>query len=357
MPNQRPPQRKVTNAMPNLLDAPRPKRERGQILVLFAGGVTLLVMLMGLVIDGGTAFANRRDAQNDADLASMAGAKIVKDYYVSNPALTSSDVYAAIDARMTANGCDPASPTPCTWTADFVDGNEAVTGPVVAASSPIPATSTGGSPQTVGVVVHVSRQPSTYFLGVIGQSTWQVAADATARSGPNDVAAPGTLLPIGTNPPNPFVPGNSYVLTDNAPYGPGAFGWLSWRGQNATGILENSICFPDNDAMTFPVDIVGEPGAHNGNGVRDCLDEWILRGTPVLIPIFDACEPCNGNNASFHVIGLASFVLTGYDGSGPAINNITGRFIQTYGLPSVPGGMGLLPPSPGDVSVPIGLIR
>lgn len=347
--------RKVSNAMFMLDHALRRKSERGQILALFAVGLTMLVLLMGLVVDGGTAFANRRDAQNDADLAAMAGTKIVKDYYVSNTSLRSSDVYAAIDARMTANDCTAASVTPCSWSADFVDGNEAVTGPVVQANSPIPATTV--SPKTVGVVVHVNRQPRTYFLGIVGQSAWEVAADATARTGDNTVAAPGSLLPIGTNPPNPFVPGNSYVLTDGAPYGPAAFGWLSWTGANATGILANSICNPDNPPLTFPTNISGEPGGHNGNDVRDCLDQWIDAGTPVLIPIFDTCEPCNGNNASFHVTGLASFVLTGYDGSGPAIVNITGRYVSTYGLPSVPAGIGLNPPSPGDQAVPIGLIR
>lgn len=320
----------------------RPRGERGQILVLFAGGLTLLVLLIGLVVDGGTAFVNRRDAQNDADLAAMAGAKIVKDFYVSNPALRSPDVRAAIAARMAANDCVTGVGTPCSWSAEYVAAGEVPNGNVSeTANSPIPA-------GTVGVLVHVSRQPSTYFLGIIGQANWQVAADAMAITFSPRAATPGTLLPIGTNPPNPFVVGTNYVLTDTAPYGPAAFGWLSWTGANATGVLANSICNSDNPAMTFPVDIYGEPGAHNGSAVRACLDNWIANGVTVLIPVFDTCSPCNGNNASFHVTGLAAFVLTGYDGSGPAITTITGNFVGTYSGSSVPAGLAVVPPSPGD---------
>ncbi len=331
--------------------ATRRRGERGQILVLFAGGLTLLVLLIGLVVDGGTAFVNRRDAQNDADLAAMAGAKIVKDFYVSNPALRSPDVRAAIAARMTANDCVTGVGTPCSWSAEYIRAGELSNGNVSdTANSPIPA-------GTVGVVVHVSRQPRTYFLGIIGQSSWQVAADATAITFSPPASTPGTLLPIGTNPPNPFEVGSSYVLTDTAPYGPAAFGWLSWTGANATGILANSICTPDNPTLNFPVNIPGEPGAHNGIDVRNCLDYWIANGVTVLIPVFDTCSPCNGNNASFHVTGLAAFVLTSYDSSGPAITTITGNFVGTYSGSSVPAGLAVVPPSAADEVVILQLYR
>ncbi len=341
--------------MPRTLGA-RPRRgQRGQILVLFAVMLTVMVLLIGLVVDGGTAFANRRDAQNDADLAAMAGTKIVKDFYTTDPTIRSINVYNAIGARMTANQCVVGVGTPCSWTADFanaatVNGTPNVLGAVTATNTVIPAT-------TNTIVVHVSRQPSTFFLGIVGMSRWNVSTVAAALTNKVTTVGPGTILPIGTNPPNPFVAGNSYLLTDNSPYGPGAFGWLSWTGSNATGTLSTSICTPDNPALTFPTNIYGEPGAHNGSAVRDCLDYWILHGTPVLIPVFDTCAPCNGNNAMFHVIGLAAFVLTSYDGSGPAINNITGRFQGTYSSAAVPAGTGTVLPSTGDTSVTLQLTQ
>ena len=125
----------------------------------------------------------------------------------------------------------------------------------------------------------------------------------------------------------------------------------------ANSFVANSICTPDNPAMTVPVQIYGEPGAHNGSAVRACLDQWIPNGTPVLIPVFDTCAPCNGNNASFHVIGFSSFVITSYSGSGPAINNISGVFQGTYSSSSVPAGSGNVLPSPGDTGSLLQLIR
>ncbi len=58
------------------------RRAEGQILVLFAGGLAVFLILIGLVIDGGMAFLSRRDAQNTADLAALAGTKVVADLYV-----------------------------------------------------------------------------------------------------------------------------------------------------------------------------------------------------------------------------------------------------------------------------------
>jgi len=49
-------------------------RERGQILVMFVVAIFVVVGVIGLVLDGGSAFAQRRNEQNVADLSSMAGA-------------------------------------------------------------------------------------------------------------------------------------------------------------------------------------------------------------------------------------------------------------------------------------------
>ena len=49
--------------------------ERGQILVIVAGGMIALLAIAALVLEGGTLMLNRRDAQNGADLASVAGTR------------------------------------------------------------------------------------------------------------------------------------------------------------------------------------------------------------------------------------------------------------------------------------------
>ncbi len=333
-----------------------PRRADGQILALFAISLVTIILFTGLVIDGGGAFLSRREAQNISDTASLAGTKVLLDHYTV-ATKQSSDVYLAIDRNVTvSNGCTASGGTPCIWTASYVDRFENVLGPVSITPSSIP----NGAQ---GVVVTIARQPRTYFLGVIGQTTWNVSAKATAMTAGLNSGPPGVLLPIATNPPQPFVPGQPYTLTDvgsapgNSPqFGPGNFGWLSWFGTNDAVSLANSICNPNNPAFTMPYTFPGDSGATNSSGVRACLDGWVTRGTTVLIPVATSCNPCNGSGAQFNVTKVAAFVLTGYTASGPAISSLTGSFVEYYPLPSVPGGYGA-PPNAGDPAYFVGLIR
>ncbi len=335
--------------------------ERGQVLVIFVGGLVTLILFVGLVMDGGFAFVSRRQAQNVADTAALAGTKIIADHYLAGPltAVTSQTVYASIDYNVrSANDCAAANATPCTWDAKFVDRFENVVGPVANSPSGLPF-------GAQGVLVNVAMQPRTFFLGVVGKTHWDVGAGATALTAQAEAAPPYGILPIATNPPQPFNLGDEVVLTNtdsgggggsDPEFGPGNFGWLSWYGDNSAGALATSICYPNNPGFAFPYEFAGDPGATNANAVRACLDNWITTGTPVLIPIVSGCDPCNGNNANFTITGIRVFILTGYDDSGPAISNLTGRFEKVYSLPSVPAGIGG-PPQPGDDQLFIGLVR
>lgn len=322
---------------------------RGQILVVFAVAAAALILVVGLVADAGNAFLNRRSGQNASDLAALAGTKVVADYYTKAPTITSADVYNAISARMTANECAVSGATPCSWTASFVDKNEVVTG-TVSPTGPIP-------PNTQGVIVHATLTPRTYFLGAIGQGQWLVNTDATALTAKITSPAAGTLLPIAVNQPAGYTTGVEYTLTAGSSYGPGNFSWLSWNDDNSARVLEASLCTPDNPALTVPIYVPGDTGVTNSAGIRDCLDYWIASGTTILIPLFDQCDPCNGTTAQFRVIGFVAFVLTGYNTSRGAINTLTGTFVEYSSLTSVPAGGGSGPPSAGDKTVMLGLIR
>ena len=142
---------------------PRPPgAERGQILVIFTGGLVTLLLVVGLVIDGGVAFLDRRQGQNESDLAAMAGTKVVADHYTKG-GRTGAEVFAAIDATATANGCTATGAPPCPWTAEYVRPNgtsEQVLGAVTNGGA-IPA-------GAQGVRVGITRLPHTYFLGIIG---------------------------------------------------------------------------------------------------------------------------------------------------------------------------------------------
>ncbi len=319
--------------------------------MVFAISLVTIILAMGLVIDGGFAFVNRRDAQNTADLAALAGTKVILNYYVDVPqqAATAAGpaVYDAIRANAASNNCPQVQPIPCSWTAQYIDNEQDVLGPV---------TDTAAIPSGAqGVVVDVNRQPRTFFLGVIGQSTWNVNTTATALTATPGGVPPGALLPIGTNPPNPFTANTQYTITTGAPFGPGNFGWLTWTGDQSATTLADSLCAPDNPAITFPTWIPGDTGTVNSSNVRACLNKWINSQAEVYIPVFDQYQG-NGANAAYHVKTLAAFVLSGYTTSGGAINSISGLFKKYANVSNVPAGYGG-PPSAASSTYFFGLIQ
>ena len=263
--------------------------ERGQILVLFAGGLVALLLIVGLVVDGGTAFVNRRGGQNTADLGALAGTKKLADTWrqAGNPGVyVGGNAYQAIATSVAANDCADASI--CTWTARYVGQHNGATfqdlGPVGAGDTAIPGWN-GGTP-ALGIKVDVTRTPRTYFLGVIGQSTWTVSTAGTAIAGRSPNAPAGQLLPIGFVDPGGGEPNlqTIFALTSGA-NGPGNFGWLSWTGSNSAGDLATSLCTPDNPPFTLPAQFPGDPGKTNASAVRACLEQWLDNGETVLIPI------------------------------------------------------------------------
>src|SRR5262249_46385353 len=81
---------------------------RGQVLVLFTFSIVAMLLLVGLVGDGGYAFSQRRLGQNAADFAAMAGTRIVGEHLTGNPAGagTGTNVEAAIRSVLAANGAE-----------------------------------------------------------------------------------------------------------------------------------------------------------------------------------------------------------------------------------------------------------
>lgn len=71
------------------------RRERGQILVMAALLVTALVGFLGLVIDGGFFYAQRRHAQSAADAAALAGARLLFEGASATSARATAQEYAA----------------------------------------------------------------------------------------------------------------------------------------------------------------------------------------------------------------------------------------------------------------------
>ncbi len=132
--------------------------ERGQVLVLFAGGLLALLIVAALAFDVGMMLVERRDEQNAADAAALAGARYV----------LSSETDARDAARQIAlaNGFDDADP------------NEAVTIHIPAIHGRY-----AGFPGFIEVQIEATR-PSI-FGGVIGRANWPVGVFAVATNDQN----------------------------------------------------------------------------------------------------------------------------------------------------------------------------
>jgi hypothetical protein len=310
-----------------------PREERGQILVMAAAGMFAFVALVGLVIDTGVAYRERRNIQNAADLSALAGTKVIADHYLDG-GRTGTEVYDAIADSVVANGCTDVND--CTWTAEYVRPDPTVTGSEVNLGD---VASGGGIPaNTQGVRVRTESHPDTFFMRVVGISEVDISTPATAMTSSLLNEAPANvLLPIGVFDSD-YEAGVEYEITAGEE-GPGNFGWLDWDGGSPnTPELADAICNPNNPAMTFAVWIDGSTGIKNGNDVRDCMDAWL--GSTVLIPVWGQTNNAGGNNLTYEVITLAAFTLTDYD---QHANKIKGNFVEFYALPSVPAGYGRPP--------------
>jgi Flp pilus assembly protein TadG len=330
------------------------RNERGQILVIVAGGAIALLLLMGLVIDGGVALFNRRDAQNSSDVMALAGTKYVADAQQGKTRIDAS-TWAALTRSAAANDCVATGPVPCTWQAWFVAKGAA--GPVDIAGGPLNSSSTVPA-NALGVRVAVRRLPGTFVVGLAGINKWDVNTQATAVAEvPNTIPA-GALLPIALKDDGTFgqsyQPGQVVDLTDGKD-APGGFGYIAWAGTNDPNSLENSICSPDNPTFTLPMTFAGDPGKSNSSGVRACLDNWISPpGQTILIPIYDVVTG-PGNNAIYRIVAVAQFVIASR--GQPAVDNIRGYFVGTYNVDPIPGGLGSRPPTADDTSMYFGLVR
>ena len=202
--------------------------------MLFGGALVVIILSIGLVVDGGNALAQRRGAQNAADFGAMAGARVVAEWvghdFVNG---TDANVRAAISNAVVKNG--GVAPTfGSAADPQYVNSNGALVGTV--GNGTIPA-------GTAGVTVGASRSWRPYFLGIVGVSNWSASANATAKGGYSLAGPPpGTLFPVGislaffqTYPacsgPVSTVPGNACYpqhLTPGNLNVPGGFGWLKF---------------------------------------------------------------------------------------------------------------------------------
>jgi hypothetical protein len=313
-----------------------PTTQRGQMLVVFALAATLLVLIVGLVIDGGYALAQRRQAQSAADFAALAGARLVAEQISGDTANgTDANVRAAIVATNAANRGNPitfGSPDGPI----YVNSSGAQTGWVGAGTIP------SGS---VGVQVKTSISWRPFFLGIVGMDQWTAGSAATARGGYAAGGPGGGVFPAGIAQANfdgrspcsgdasGMVGGgacDTMHMTPGVLNVPGGFGWLKFGcdgyglGQGPYGgcdpnkpFLQEEIGPPPNSfGCCTQVGLDGSPdliGSLPGNKASADCSYYIDNKIVVTVPVWDTAGG-TGNNAYYHIVGFTGFQITACNG-------------------------------------------
>ena len=290
-----------------------PRGERGQILVIFALVMTAVIAMVGLVLDGSSAFAQRRVEQNVADLAALAAANAYLNT-TGTPADREAAAIAAARAAATRNG--------------YTHGTDGTSLDVSIEFK------SSGAEISVGLV---DPHPNVFARIVPGQASWDVAVTASAMTGVINTgigAAPWTMhidafdngVPKYTSA-NPQDFGTS---CGDYPENGLDMSWTDFNGSDNVNSSEIKDILDGSNVVVATFSFEQYLGQHN-NGCHttlwtDTQDE--VAGTNVPVPIVGppvapatTCEGSAYENgcfkgwAMFHVIsatGGTSKVINGY---------------------------------------------
>jgi len=279
--------------------------ERGQALVIFVLALVAIIAVTGLVLDGGSAFAQRRDQQNAADLAALAAAIT----HGNTPGDYSTREFAG---RSRGFGVAAANGYPT--------GGAIV---VTVSASPF------GGGSGVRYVVTVNKPHRNNFAGLLGQPSWNVSATATAIAGqPN--AAQGAMPLIFNQEAfqSPHDPGamEEYTLpgtgTEDVPQDATSFNWTIYCtasgaecNGDSDGVRDLINQFGEDKTISLSDDI-GPLNAGSHTTLFNGMEKWIGWTFPVSIVDDDGA-----------MIGWALFTLT--DVQGGSRKTIIGHFVDS----------------------------
>lgn len=331
-----------------------PRRERGQILVLFVLGLVMMIAGVALVIDAGVAYAQQRGTQNGSDAAANAGAVVLAQNLGGSPK-TDADVASAVTFSSGVNLI-----TQVAYYTNVLGQPIDATGTVVAPESAALVGNGTIPPNAQGVHVNGTRTFDTTFARVVGLNQFTAGAEATAVTGKlvggaflpviypvnitdceqnGSLGLPKEQWPVSEpGPPGQPPIGTEYIVP-LCKTGSGSFQILDLDGTR-NNCDEEVVNPPPIQWDTFPVEVATDNG---NNCAKRMVDEVNARsGEVVLVPICDNndCNTKGGSHATYHVTGVVAFYVDYMSDSNNKNNSLcqthtnpdTGQLLQTiYG--------------------------
>lgn len=307
------------------------RHEQGQSAIVIAGALVALVAVIALVVDGGNAYAQRRQLQNALDAGAQAGA--IQMTLVR----TNGQIDAAIQDYVQRNGVDPSLVNAyfVTQDANGVKYVERATTIHNYSSTSYPPQSINGR-DVYGLTVEGVKQFPTYFAGVVGWRQMQVGTDsmrpaASVPNPPTGTCQAEDIFPI-TISANTFSDDNrdgiveihfmdteptyAYRIWEKKPTELSNFGYVTWNGTNNTSTLNNYMTTVTTSGRWSKGDNMPYASGDMGSGtIYNTLRGYWTSQTPITVPVYDFA---NGNISSYRIIGFTRMVIVGGSSSGAA---------------------------------------
>ncbi|MGC9399598.1 MAG: Tad domain-containing protein [Anaerolineae bacterium] len=220
------------------------RKERGQAMVLVVFAIVGMLVMAGLAIDGGRLHSRRRQAQNAADAASLAGARELLQRRISmcegqSVSLNDLDDAVGLAVLTYAQSNGVQSGPGGEIKAWYVDADENVV-----EQAGVRQLDAAELNRTTGVRVGLVVTETTTFMKITGRNEMQTGGEATAMFGPVTQVG-GGVLPIGVplDVVEALDPGEQFHILETNSHEGGSF------------------CTDPDDPDTC----VGDPAAHNAH--------------------------------------------------------------------------------------------
>ncbi len=269
------------------------KDEKGQALILVAAAMVVLLGMAAFTIDMGLVFYQRRQLQNAADAAVLAGAREMID---------GNDVTEQVEKYVMLHG----------YSADAVESITA---------------------EGTHITVVLSFEQQLFFIRLLGFDSSDIPARATAEIGP--IITTTGIRPLG-------MPWSVYEEAQNNPdgigfafqtFGPGSWGFVYFPGddhQSQTVADRMKDGYPNRINVGDDINIIR--GHAPAVKCEPYIDKYIAEGTILIIPILEDWDDDPGlGHRPVTVLGFAAVQLTNLEGKGGNYI-LSGRFINTIGV-------------------------
>jgi Flp pilus assembly protein TadG len=319
--------------------------QNGAVAVMVSIMMVVLLAMAAAAIDIGHALVARNELQNAGDAAALAGTRALGVIYQGLPTssqagytLTGGNVASIVTAATTAAAANVAAGVSITVNAgDIAIGNW---DPVTTTLTP-----TMVQPRAVQVITRrdgTANGPiSTFLASVIGMTSVNVSAVATAELNPVGAVAPGDMnAPFGISQfyfTSGFGCGSTIQFSPSIPGNPQTCaGWTTYDQSFNNNHLTQEVNGMINGTWEAPGGQAGVTELHFGNGnlgnpawtaLQNLWQTEVANNGAwdALVPVYSSAgmqNPCApGGNAPYLIIGFATVQITYVGGPGTSQNS------------------------------------